>query len=115
MARIAGVQIPDDKKIKVSLTYIFGIGSSLSDKILEKAKVDSEKRASKLTNEEINKIRRVIEDEGFVVEGDLRREVNDNIKRLKNIGSYRGIRHGKNLPARGQRTKTNSRTARRSK
>jgi len=108
MARIAGVEIPDNKRIEVSLTYIFGIGRSKSKKILEDAKVDRNKRVKNLTADELNKIRSIIDNEK--VEGELRKEVQMNIKRLINIRSYRGMRHRAGLPVRGQRTKTNART-----
>ncbi len=110
--RIAGVTIPDDKRVEISLTYIFGIGRSRAGEILDKAGIDKDKRVKKLVDEEINKLRGVIEKE-YMVEGDLRREVKGNIKRLKEIGCYRGERHSKGLPSRGQKTKNNSRTARR--
>ncbi len=111
MPRIAGVNIPDNKRIEIALTYIYGIGRTLSNKILAQAKIDSNVRANKLTPEEINRLREIIE-KGLRVEGELRREKMLNIKRLKDIGSYRGIRHMKGLPVRGQRTKTNTRTVR---
>lgn len=108
MARIVGVDIPNDKVVVVSLTYIYGIGLKTSQTILEKAKVDPQKRVKDLSEEEIARIRAEIAH--FKVEGDLRREVLLNIKRLQEIGCYRGIRHRKGLPVRGQRTKTNART-----
>lgn len=111
MVRIAGVNIPDDKKIAISLRHIYGIGEPLSHTILESAQIDLHKRTKELTAQEVNKLREIIE-KNYRVEGDLRREIMLNIKRLKDIGSYRGSRHKKNLPARGQRTKTNSRTRR---
>jgi len=111
MPRIAGINIPDNKRIEIALTYIYGIGRSLSDKILAQAKIDPNVRANKLTAEEVNRLREIIE-RGLKVEGELRREKMMNIKRLKDIGSYRGIRHAKGLPVRGQRTKTNTRTVR---
>lgn len=111
MVRIAGVNIPDDKKIAISLCYIYGIGQPLSQKILVSAQVDANKRTKELSAQEVNKLRDIIE-KNYRVEGDLRREIMLNIKRLKDIGSYRGSRHKKNLPSRGQRTKTNSRTRR---
>jgi len=111
MPRIAGVNIPDNKRIEIALTYIYGIGRSLSNKILTQAKIDANVRASKLTPEEINRLREIIE-KGLKIEGELQREKMMNIKRLKDIGSYRGIRHIKGLPVRGQRTKTNTRTVR---
>ena len=108
MARIKGVDIPDQKRIEIALTYIYGIGRSLSKKILEDAKVDSNKRAGQLDNEELNRIREQIEN--YTIEGDLRREVNMNIKTKMEINSYQGIRHKKGLPVRGQRTSRNART-----
>ncbi len=109
--RIAGVIIPSDKRVEIALTYIFGIGRSRSNEILQKTGVNPNTRVKDLSEEEINKIRNVIEKE-YKVEGDLKREILGNIKRLKEIGCYRGIRHIKGLPVRGQRTKTNSRTVR---
>jgi len=109
MARIAGVDLPQNKQAWVGLTYIYGIGSSRSYKLLEAAKVEPTTMVKDLTEEEARRIREVVQDEGRV-EGDLRKEVNQNIKRLMEIGSYRGVRHRKNLPARGQRTHTNART-----
>ncbi len=111
MARIAGINIPDNKRIEIALTYIYGIGLTLSQRILAKAKVDPNTRVNKLSNEEVNKLREIVEKE-YRVEGELRQEKMMNIKRLKDIGSYRGIRHTKRLPVRGQRTKTNTRTVR---
>lgn len=111
MARIAGITIPNDKRVEIALTYIFGIGSSLSKKILDDAKVDYNKQVKDLTEKELGDLRNMIEKE-YKVEGEKRRETMINIKRLKEIGSYRGTRHSRNLPARGQRTKTNSRTVR---
>jgi len=109
--RIAGVTIPSEKKVKISLTYVFGVGEAIASKVLEEVGISGEKRVNELSDNEINKIREVIEKK-HVIEGDLRREVASNIKRLKEISSYRGDRHAKKLPARGQRTKTNSRTVR---
>jgi len=111
MARIAGVDIPREKRVVISLTYIHGIGPSSSHKILTAANVAEATRVRDLTEEEVNRLREVI-DRRFKVEGDLRREVSMNIKRLMEIGSYRGIRHRRNLPVRGQRTKTNARQRR---
>ena len=111
MARIAGVDIPKDKRIEVALTYLYGIGPMLSKKILEQTDVNPDTRVRDLTDDEINRIREVI-DKGYRVEGDLRKVVNLNIKRLIEIGSYRGLRHRRGLPVRGQRTKTNARTKR---
>ena len=111
MARIAGVNIPDNKKIEVALSYIYGVGRPLARVILKKAKISDTKRARELTPEETARLRGIIEKE-HVVEGALRREILLNIKRLKDVGSYRGARHSRSLPVRGQRTKTNSRTRR---
>jgi len=111
MARIAGVDIPREKRVVVSLTYIHGIGPSSSEQILSAANVPAATRVRDLTEEEVNRLREVI-DRRFKVEGDLRREVSMNIKRLMEIGSYRGLRHRRNLPVRGQRTKTNARQRR---
>lgn len=109
MARIAGVDLPREKRVEIGLTYIFGIGRKTSNVILEKAGVNPDTRVRDLTEEEVGKLRQII-DNDHKVEGDLRREVSLNIKRLKEIGCYRGIRHRRNLPVRGQRTKTNART-----
>ena len=111
MARIAGVDIPGNKQVWVSLQYIYGIGNTSSHKILEQAGVAPEIKLNDLTEEEINKLRDII-DKQYRVEGELRKEVNFNIKRLIEIGSYRGVRHRYSLPARGQRTRTNARTKR---
>ncbi|MFA6047746.1 MAG: 30S ribosomal protein S13 [Parcubacteria group bacterium] len=111
MLRISGVNIPDDKRIEVSLTYIYGIGQSTATKILEELEIDTLKRTKDLTEEEQNKIRTHVE-KRIKVEGELKLAVRDNVKRLKEIGSYRGTRHQKGLPTRGQRTKTNTRTVR---
>ncbi len=111
MARIAGINIPNEKRIEAALPYIYGVGLSLSKKILAAAKVDPNKRTKDLTEAELNRIREFIE-KSFKVEGELRQQVLINIKRLKEIGAYRGIRHIRGLPVRGQRTKTNSRTRR---
>ncbi len=109
MARIAGVDLPKEKRVEIGLTYIYGIGLSSSQKILKKAGVNPDTRVKDLTDEEENAIRKII-DESYNVEGDLRREVALNIKRLTEIGCYRGLRHRRGLPVRGQRTKTNART-----
>jgi small subunit ribosomal protein S13 len=111
MPRIAGVNIPENKQIEIALTYIYGIGRSLSREILQKANVDFQKRASELSPEEVNKLKEIIE-KNYKIEGDLRREIKDNIKRLKEISSWRGFRHIKGLPVRGQTTRVNSRTVR---
>jgi len=109
MARIAGVDLPRDKRVEIGLTYIYGIGRASSNRILADAGVDPSTRVRDLTDEEVKRISSVI-DETQMVEGDLRREVAMNIKRLQEIGCYRGIRHRKGLPVRGQKTKTNART-----
>jgi len=111
MPRIAGVNIPEKKQIEVALAYIFGIGRSLGKKILAEANIDPKRRASELTNEEINKLKDIIEKK-YKIEGTLRREIMMNIKRLKDVGCWRGMRHIKGLPVRGQRTRTNNRTVR---
>ena len=111
MARIAGVNIPDTKRIEIALTYIYGIGDILSSRILKRADVDPNVRTGLLTAEQVNNLRTIIERE-YHVEGELKREVLSNVKRLKDIGCYRGSRNAKHLPARGQRSKTNSRTVR---
>lgn len=111
MPRIAGVNIPENKQIEIALTYIFGIGLSLSRKILFQAGIEPWRRASDLTPEEINRLKEIIEKK-YKIEGELRREIIMNIKRLKDISSWRGIRHIKGLPVRGQRTRTNTRTVR---
>jgi small subunit ribosomal protein S13 len=109
MARIAGVDLPKEKRVEVALTYIYGIGRPAANKILKKANVNKDTRVSKLTETEVVHIRDILEQE-YKVEGDLRRDVATNIKRLMDIGSYRGFRHRKSLPVRGQRTHTNART-----
>jgi small subunit ribosomal protein S13 len=109
MARIAGVDLPRNKHVHIALTYIYGIGNPRSARILDQAKVDPMKKVQDLGEDEVNRIRQVIESEGMV-EGDLRKDVQMNIKRLIEIGSYRGYRHRRNLPVRGQRTHTNART-----
>ena len=109
MARISGVDLPREKRVEIGLTYIYGIGRVSSNKILAKANINPDTRVKDLTDEEVAKIRDII-DEDFLVEGDLRRETALNIKRLQEIGCYRGIRHRKGLPVRGQKTKTNART-----
>ena len=109
MARIAGVDLPNDKRVEIGLTYIYGIGGPTANDILSKAEINPDTRVKDLTEEEIGKIRKIIDTE-YHVEGDLRREVNLNIKRLMEIGCYRGIRHRRGLPVRGQKTKTNART-----
>ena len=109
MARIAGVDLPRNKHTNIALTYIYGIGNSRATRILKAANVDANKKVQDLAEDEVNRIRQVIESEGGV-EGDLRKDVSMNIKRLIEIGSYRGFRHRRNLPVRGQRTHTNART-----
>lgn len=111
MARIAGIDLPRNKRVEIGLTYIYGIGRTSSDEILAKAGLNPDKRVKELTETEVSRLREVIERD-YVVEGDLRREVQMNIKRLIEIGSYRGLRHRRNLPVRGQRTRTNARTKR---
>jgi small subunit ribosomal protein S13 len=111
MPRLAGIDIPVNKQAWVSLQYIYGIGPAVSQKILEQAKISPETKVSDLTEEEVNKLRDII-DKQYRVEGELRKEINQNIKRLIEIGSYRGSRHRHSLPARGQRTRTNARTKR---
>ncbi|BAM46280.1 30S ribosomal protein S13 [Amphibacillus xylanus] len=108
MARIAGVDIPREKRIVISLTYIYGIGNSTAEKILEKANVSADTRVRDLTEDELGRIRTIVNE--YTTEGDLRREVSLNIKRLVEIGSYRGLRHRRGLPVRGQNTKNNART-----
>jgi small subunit ribosomal protein S13 len=109
MARIAGVDLPRDKRVEVALTYVYGIGRPSANKILEKASVNKDTQVNKLTETEVVRIRDIIDQE-YKVEGDLRRDVATNIKRLMDIGSYRGLRHRKSLPVHGQRTHTNART-----
>ncbi|MBT5486963.1 MAG: 30S ribosomal protein S13 [Deltaproteobacteria bacterium] len=109
MARISGIDLPNTKRVEIGLTYIFGVGRKVSNDILLKAKIDKNLRVRDLDDEQVNKIRTIIEKE-YQVEGDLRREVSLNIKRLMDLGNYRGLRHRKHMPVRGQRTKTNART-----
>ena len=109
MARISGVDLPNHKRIEIALTYIYGIGRTSATKIVEKTGIAPDLRAKHLSDEQISQIRGVIEND-YMVEGDLRREVNLNIKRLMDLGNYRGLRHRRGLPVRGQRTKTNART-----
>jgi small subunit ribosomal protein S13 len=111
VARIAGIDIPREKRVEVSLTYIYGIGLPTSQKILAQANINPDTRVRDLTEEQVNRLRDIV-DRRYTVEGDLRREVAMNIKRLTEIGSYRGLRHRRNLPVRGQRTKTNARQRR---
>ena len=110
MARISGVDLPRDKRIEIGLTYVYGIGRATSNRLLKEAGVNPDTRVRDLTDEEVGKIRDAIEELEIPVEGDLRREIALNIKRLQEIGCYRGIRHRKGLPVRGQKTKTNART-----
>ncbi len=110
MARISGIDLPKEKRIEVALTYIYGIGPSLSKKVLAKANVSPDVRVKNLKDDEMARIQNIINNDNLKVEGDLRREISMNIKRLIDIGTYRGSRHRKGLPVRGQRTKTNSRT-----
>ena len=109
MARIAGVDLPRENRAEIGLTYIYGIGRATSNEILAKAGISPDARIKDLSDDEVNELRKII-DEDYLVEGDLRREIALNIKRLKDIKCYRGIRHGKGLPLRGQKTKTNART-----
>ncbi len=111
MARIAGVDIPRDKRVVIALTYVFGVGRRVSEKILEATQIDPSIRVKDLDETQVTRLRDYI-DRNFIVEGDLRREVSMNIKRLIEIGCYRGVRHRRNLPVRGQRTRTNARTRR---
>ena len=110
MPRILGIDIPKEKRIEISLTYLFGVGRALSNKFLKEAGVDPNKRAKDLSEEEVSHITNTIQKSGYKVEGDLRREISQNIKRLIDIGTYRGLRHKRGLPVRGQRTRTNART-----
>jgi len=110
MARISGIDLPNEKRIEAALPYIYGIGHALTLVILEKCQIDPNIRTKNLSEDQVNKLQKAVE--GYKVEGDLRREIQGNIKRLQEINAYRGIRHSKNLPVRGQRTKTNARTKR---
>ncbi|MEA1867045.1 MAG: 30S ribosomal protein S13 [Deltaproteobacteria bacterium] len=109
MARIAGVELPKNKRLEIALTYVYGIGRTTSQQILDKAEIDRNKKSDDLTDQDITSLRKII-DADYKVEGDLRREVSLNIKRLMDFGSYRGLRHRRGLPVNGQRTKTNART-----
>ncbi len=111
MARIAGIDLPNEKRLDIALTYLYGVGRRNVVGILKETQIDPAKRVKTLTDEEVNKIAKVLE-KGYTVEGDLRKQISDNIKRLIEIRSYRGIRHAKKLPVRGQRTRTNARTKR---
>ena len=110
MARISGVDLPRDKRIEIGLTYVYGIGRATSNRLLKEAGVNPDTRVRDLTDEEVGKIRDAIDADSILIEGDLRREIAINIKRLQEIGCYRGIRHRRGLPVRGQKTKTNART-----
>jgi len=110
MPRILGVDIPKEKRIEIALTYLYGVGRNLSNKILKEAGISPDKRAKDLNEDEVSYITNTIQKGGYKVEGDLRREISQNIKRLMDIGSWRGMRHKKGLPVRGQRTRTNART-----
>ena len=110
MARISGVDLPRDKRIEIGLTYVYGIGRATSNRLLKEAGVNPDTRVRDLTDEEVGKIRDAIDADSILIEGDLRREIAINVKRLQEIGCYRGIRHRKGLPVRGQKTKTNART-----
>ncbi len=112
MARVAGIDIPNNKRIEIALCYIHGLGPSNSREILGKARVMNNPRVKDLTEDEMGRIRDAVDKSGYLIEGDLRREVSQNIRRLIDIGAYRGSRHRRNLPARGQRTRTNARTKR---
>jgi small subunit ribosomal protein S13 len=109
MARISGVDLPRNKRVEVALTYLYGVGRSLSREILDKAGINLDKKSDDLTDDEVVKLRQVL-DQGYKIEGDLRREIAMNIKRHMDLGTYRGLRHRKNLPVRGQRTHSNART-----
>lgn len=109
MARIAGVDIPNQKRVEIALTYLYGVGINVASNVLKKAEIDPSVRVKDLTDKEISVLRGILEKD-YVIEGDLRRQINYNIKRLMDIGSYRGLRHRRSLPLRGQRTKTNART-----
>ncbi|MCB0076776.1 MAG: 30S ribosomal protein S13 [Anaerolineales bacterium] len=111
MARIAGIDLPREKRVEIALTYIYGIGRTRSAQTVERAQVSPDTRVRDLTEDEVARLRAIIEND-YIVEGDLRREINMNIKRLQEIGTYRGMRHRRNLPLRGQRTRTNARTRR---
>ena len=109
MARISGIDLPNTKRVEIGLTYIYGVGRKISNDILDKAKIDKNLRVRDLNDDQVNQIRTIIEKE-YQVEGDLRRDISLNIKRLMDLGNYRGLRHRKHMPVRGQRTKTNART-----
>lgn len=111
MARIAGVELPNEKRLDIALTYLYGIGRANVSSVLKKSNIEASRRLDTLSDEELNRISKVLEKD-YVVEGDLRQQIHGNIKRLREIGSYRGLRHSRNLPSRGQRTKSNARTKR---
>lgn len=110
MPRLAGVDIPEEKRTIIALTYVYGVGPKVAKNVLLEANIDPDKRANKLTSDEINRLQRILE--RYSVEGNLRQQIRDNIQRLRRIGSYRGMRHAANLPVRGQRTRVNARTKR---
>ena len=110
MPRILGVDIPKEKRIEIALTYLYGVGRAVSNRILKEAGINPDKRAKDLTEEEVSRITNTLQKSGLKLEGDLRRDISQNIKRLMDIGSWRGLRHKKGLPVRGQRTRTNART-----
>ncbi len=110
--RIAGVNIPNNKRVEIALTYVYGVGKARANEILKKVKINPDTRVNDLTDDQVNTLRTAVEKGGFVIEGDLKREVLGNIKRLKEVKCYRGTRHSRGLPVRGQRTKTNNRTVR---
>jgi len=112
MARVAGVDIPNQKRVEYSLRYIHGIGPAVAKRVMEIARIDGNPRVGDLTEEELNRVRETVDRGGFIIEGDLRRQTTQNIRRLIDIGCYRGTRHRRNLPLRGQRTRTNARTKR---
>ena len=112
MARVAGVDIPDNKRVEIAVRYIHGIGPTRAKRIVERVGLDGNPRVKDLTEDELNRVRAAIDGSGYLIEGDLRRETTQNIRRLIDIGSYRGFRHRRALPVRGQRTKTNARTKR---
>lgn len=110
MPRIIGIDVPDNKRIEIAITYIYGIGPAIAERLLEECKIDPNKRAKDLNDDEVASIRNFIEKENLLVEGELRRSINQNVRRLRDIKSYRGSRHARGLPVRGQRTSTNART-----
>ena len=112
MARVAGVDIPNQRRVEFALRSIYGVGPTVAKQVVQRAQVEGNPRVTELTDDELNRIRETIDRGGYLVEGDLRREISQNIRRLVDIGSYRGVRHRRNLPARGQRTRTNARTKR---